>query len=444
MSTMDRAETQFAALSEGLFTHLAGAEVGFLSLDGESTNFVRFNHAKVRQAGHVERQRAMVRLIDGTRHASVTVDLTGHRDAERLAAALDEARALVAGSDPDPYLLYNAEPTSTRRVAHGALPSPEEIVASVAEDAAGLDLVGIHASGPMWRGLATSLGQVNWHVVERFDAKVAAYLGGDRAVQTGLSGANWSRTEWRTTLDAARSKLEALARPPRTIRPGQYRVLLTPHAMEDLLGVMSWGGFSARARRTGSSPLLRLAQGEAQLHPSVSFTEDIAGGWAPAFTADGFVRPDRVSLVESGRYVGELVSARSAGEFQLAANGADADESPRALSMAPGDIPPEEALARLGTGLFVGNLWYLNFSDRPAARVTGMTRFATFWVEDGEIVAPVPVMRFDESLLRVLGDQLVGLTSHAEELPDTGTYGGRTLAGSRAPGIIAEGFSFTL
>lgn len=40
-------------------------------------------------------------------------------------------------------------------------------------------------------------------------------------------------------------------------------------------------------------------------------------------------------------------------------------------------------------------LWYLNFSDRPGGRITGMTRFASFWVEDGRIVAPLNVMRFD-------------------------------------------------
>src|SRR4029078_2313827 len=94
----------------------------------------------------------------------------------------------------------------------------------------------------------------------------------------------------------------------------------------------------------------------------------------------------------------------------------------------------DAVLGELDRGLYISNLWYLNFSDRPAGRVTGMTRFATFLVEDGEIVAPVRVMRCDESLFRMFGEQLVGLTSHAEELPDTGTYGGRTLAGSRAPG----------
>jgi predicted Zn-dependent protease len=436
------AENRFFELAEGLFDRLGGGEVAILGLEGESTDFARFNHAKVRQAGHVARERATLRLIDGRRHASVEVDLAGAGDAERLRSALGAARTLVEGADEDPYLLYNTAPVSTRRVERGAMPTPAEIVASVAEDAAGLDLVGIHAAGPIWRGLATSLGQKNWHEVARFDAKVAAYLGGDRAVQTALSGATWDRAAWRATLAEARTKLAALQRAPKPIEPGKYRALLAPHALEELLGMMNWGGFSAAARRTGASPLARLeAEG---LHPAVTLTEDTATGFAPAFTSDGFVRPERVALVEAGRYAGELVSARSAGEFGLAANGAEGDESARSLALAPGDIPPAEALAALGTGLWIGNLWYLNFSDRPAGRVTGMTRFATFWVEGGEIVAPVPVMRFDQSLFDVFGKNLVGLTSHAEELADNGTYGGRSLTGCRAPAIVVEDFAFTL
>jgi hypothetical protein len=155
---MSDAETRFSALADTLFTHLSGAEVVLLSVDGESTDFARFNHARVRQAGHVQRERATLRLINGRRHASVTVDLAGTGDAERLQAALTEARDLVSGADEDPYLLYNTDPVSTRRVEHGHMPDPAEIVASVADDAAGLDLVGIHAAGPIWRGLATPRG----------------------------------------------------------------------------------------------------------------------------------------------------------------------------------------------------------------------------------------------------------------------------------------------
>jgi predicted Zn-dependent protease len=440
----DNAESRFGTLSRGLFAALTGDEVALLSVEGESTDFVRFNHAQVRQAGRVEQERATVRLIQGRRHASVSVDLGGDDDAGRLRAALDEARALVATVDEDPYLLYNTEPRSTRRVQGGALPTADEIVASVAEDAAGLDLVGQHTSGPVWRGFANSLGQTNWHVVARFDASVAAYLGGDRAVQTSLSGADWSRARWQATLAQARVHLAALQRPRRELTPGRYRVFLTPAAVAELFNMLNWGGFSARARRVGQAPLAKVWRGDESLHPGVTLTEDIAAGWAPAFTGSGFVRPDRVPLLAEGRPVGELVSARTAREFDLRENGADSEEGAVALAMAPGDIPTEEALARLGTGLWVGTLWYLNYSDRPAGRVTGMTRFATFWVENGEIVAPVPVMRFDASLARLFGSDLVGLTTHAAELPEINTYGGRSLVGYRAPGVLAEGFALTL
>jgi len=82
-----------------------------------------------------------------------------------------------------------------------------------------------------------------------------------------------------------------------------------------------------------------------------------------------------------------LVSPRTAKEYALATNGANAAEMPESLDMAGGKLSARDALAALDSGLYIGNLWYLNFSDRPACRMTGMTRFASFWVEDGKIVA---------------------------------------------------------
>ena len=101
-------------------------------------------------------------------------------------------------------------------------------------------------------------------------------------------------------------------------------------------------------------------------------------------------------------------------------------------------------LAELGTGIYVGNLWYLNFSDRVACRTTGMTRFATFWVEGGVIQAPIEVMRFDETVYRIFGDNLIGLTREREFLPDPHTYEARSTASARVPGALVEGFTFTL
>ncbi len=101
-------------------------------------------------------------------------------------------------------------------------------------------------------------------------------------------------------------------------------------------------------------------------------------------------------------------------------------------------------LRELGTGLCINNLWYLNFSDRMNCRLTGMTRFATFWVENGEAVAPTNVMRFDDSVYRMLGDGLTGLTATREFIPDSSTYEKRSTASMRLPGAFVDGFRLTL
>ena len=107
--------------------------------------------------------------------------------------------------------------------------------------------------------------------------------------------------------------------------------------------------------------------------------------------------------------------------------------------MAGGTLAQKDALEALGTGLAIGNLHYLNYSDRPACRITGMTRFATFWVEDGKVVAPVDVLRFDDTVYRMLGSNLEALTTETELLLDAGTYGSRKLSSLRVAGRAGTG-----
>ena len=92
----------------------------------------------------------------------------------------------------------------------------------------------------------------------------------------------------------------------------------------------------------------------------------------------------------------------------------------------------------------MGNLWYLNFSDRAACRVTGMTRFGTFWVEDGAIVAPLSVMRFDDSMFRLLGDRLEGLTAERDFLPSSATWRERAVDSARLPSALVSELTLTL
>jgi predicted Zn-dependent protease len=215
-------------------------------------------------------------------------------------------------------------------------------------------------------------------------------------------------------------------------------------AIEEILDLFSWGGFSVKSQRTGSSALMGMLEEGFCLHPSITLKENTGDGIAPRFQEAGFIRPPEVVLIDQGRYRDALVASRSAAEYGLACNGATNQETPLSLDMTPGTLAADHILSELDEGLYVGNLWYLNYSDRNAARMTGMTRFATFWVENGRIQAPVSPMRFDETLYHLLGDHLLGLTADREFLFDPGSYGGRATRSVHAPGALIDAMYFTL
>lgn len=425
---------------------LAGDEVLLAHLTGEDSDFVRFNHAAVRQAGSVHQRSLRVDLVEGARHATSTFNLTGERDPDRqrLGDALRELREIRALVPDDPFLLYSTGSHTTERVRAGVLPGAGDAADAVISGAAGSDLVGIYAAGETFHGFASSLGQRNWSVTPSFTLDWSLHLHGDKATKHLYAGTDWDDAALAEKLGGSVAELDALARAPIQLPPGGYRAYLAPAALRELLEMMSTDGFGLRAHRTRRTPLLWMVTDGVELHPSVRISEHVAGGLAPDFQTQGFVRPEEVVLVEEGRYGGHLVSPRSAVEYGVDTNGAEDREWPVSVAVAPGDLPAGEAMAALGTGLYVGNLWYLNFSDRAGCRTTGMTRFGTFWVEGGEVVAPVDVLRFDDTAYHLLGDRLVGLTDTAEMMLDTSTYGARSTESWRVPGALVEEMTFTL
>ena len=77
--------------------------------------------------------------------------------------------------------------------------------------------------------------------------------------------------------------------------------------------------------------------------------------------------------------------------------------------------------------------------------MTGMTRFATFWVEHGRIVAPVDVLRFDDTLYRMLGANLEALTRETRAAASSRTRMARASCRRRAlPGACCPTCTFTL
>ena len=363
----------FYALVDDLTAQLQPQEVLLCSYSGETTDFIRFNSAKIRQAGAVEQASVTLDLIEGQRHAAATTTLTSVReqDEKRLQSLCADLRELRRHTPEDPYLLYARDGQSTENLSVGTF-SSADIVKQIIAAADNLDLVGILACGTIDYGFANSLGQRNWHSRRSFNFDWSVYLHSDKAVKARYAGFDWSGAEFQARMANAATQLERLARPVRRLDPGSYRVYLTPMALEEIVGLLSWGGFSLRAQRTGSSPLLGMLDGDRRLHDSITLTEHTAAGVAPDFQSAGFIRPAQLALIERGIYRQSLISPRSAVEYDLDCNGADASEAPKSLAMAGGALATEDALAELNDGLYIGNLWYLNYSDRNAARMTGM------------------------------------------------------------------------
>ncbi len=439
-------QTYFYQLADFIQTLLHADETTLANLSAEESNFVRFNKSAVRQAGSIKQIGLTIALIAKQRRAESRLTLSGNRESDEglVRAAIDTLRRDLGDLPEDPYLLYNTNPQSTEKIGESSLPTDAEMLDQILAAGRGKDLVGLFASGAIYKGFANSLGQRNWHRVDNFNCEWCLYHTTDKAVKSGYAGTHWVAAEFEKKMTQAATQLAILQRPAKSLTPGQYRSYLSPSALYEIVGLLSWGGFGVKSQRNKQSPLLKLEDGSESLHASVSLVENAKNGVAAGFQGDGFIKAPTVSLIENGKHAGALISPRSAREFGIETNGANGSESPESLDMAAGTLAQEDVLKTLGTGIMIGNLWYLNYSDRAGCRMTGMTRFATFWVEQGEIIAPLNVMRFDDSAYRVLGQNLLDLTTERDWLIDSSSYGERSTGSARMPGALVNDFSLTL
>ncbi|MBM3318781.1 MAG: TldE/PmbA family protein, partial [Candidatus Eisenbacteria bacterium] len=112
-------QERFRQVADHVVSLLRGEEVALMTFDGEVSDFVRFNHNAVRQAGSVTQQDLGLDLIDGRRHAEAKLALSGDftADRSRVEAMVGNLRARLPHLPEDPHLLYSTEVRSTEK--HG-------------------------------------------------------------------------------------------------------------------------------------------------------------------------------------------------------------------------------------------------------------------------------------------------------------------------------------
>lgn len=436
----------FNQFAVNIFQNLQADEVLSLSLSGEKTLFIRLNQSKVRQVTSVDQGSVKFTFLKNQRHVKyylpfgMEAKVNLEKGLDILKKCRDEAQQLPL----DPFCPEINNLGNSEEHHKGSFPKDGDWMDILSPMLKGLDCAGILTAGTVMRGNMNSLGQSHWYESETFCLDFSFYTPSQKAVKLIYADRNWSPESFQSKFNFAKEQLSNLDKPNKVLKPGKYRTYFAPDAVAGFLNMLSWSGVSASSYYQGQSAFKPIKDGKANLSPLFSLCEDFSIGACPRFNSLGELAPMSLSVVEQGQLKNLLTSTRSAKEYNIETNYAEAGEGLRSPVITPGTLQEADLLKALGTGLFVSNVHYLNWSDLNKGRITGMTRYACFWVEDGKIVSPIKDMRFDETLYHFWGIGLLNLTNITYFIPETDTYEQRSVGGSLVPGMLVENFSYTL
>ena len=439
-------EQLFNQLSEKLINSLNADEHMKMNIDGENSQFVRFSQSKVRQAGLVDDASLSISLIKNGRTCNGSFTLTENTESDEKKAIkeLERLRNEVVTLPEDPFVVLPEDTGSSREDHSGSLLNQESTISALSPSMQGVDLAGIWASGRIFTGNANSSGQKHWFATDTFSMDYSLITPDEKMVKGTFAGNHWDQDEYEKNMASSISKLQMMIKPAKKIKPGSYRTYIAPAGIADIVGMFSWGGVGEASIQQGDSSLCRMRQNDVKMSPCFSLSEDFTSGLVPRFNYNGELAPEKLDLILSGSLNNTLISSRTAKEYGMQSNFAGEHEAMRAPVLASGDLKENDVVQSLDTGIYLSNLHYLNWSDRPGGRITGMTRYACFWVENGEVVAPIENMRFDDSIYNFFGDNLESITNKTHLHPTVQTYEGRELGGVSCPGILLKSFELTL
>jgi len=439
-------EKIFNQLSESLFSELNNGENLILSFDGEKSQFIRFNNAAVRQTGLVDDADLGLKFIANNRTVRGGFTVSGNFDIDVTRGQSEIARMRLEAQEipEDPFVVFPENTGSSHEIKSANNLPFENAVDALMPAMSGVDFVGIWANGRMFRGNANNLGQKHWFETESFSLDYSLVTPEHQMVKGSFAGSDWNQNEYESYVKRSREKLFLMERKPVKIDTGNYRTWFESAAVADFLGMFSWNGISEASLRQGCSGFGRMRHDDVRLSPKFSVIEDFSPGFCPKFNSNGEVSAEKLSLIENGELKNTLVSSRSAKEYGVESNYAESGEYMRSPKMAAGSLNHENVVNEIGKGLYLSNIHYLNWSDNAGGRITGLTRYACFWVENGEIVAPIETMRFDDSFYNFFGERLLEVEDKSSVNPEVETYGGRSLGATTCPGILVDDFALTL
>jgi PmbA protein len=415
----------------------------------ERSGFARFAASTVHQPTLVEDVSVTIRVV---RDGKVGIVSTNRTDDDGLRAAARRAADAADAAPPDPSFPGLAPPAAVPDVAgfdpETAALSPEEQArrAWLAIEAAPRHgLYGYFTSGVTELAVASTTGVAVSQAAT--DATVVALAA--REDESGYAEA----TSWKADeLDPAALARAAAEKAVQTrgageLEPGTYRAVLEPYAFAELVfdfGFTSLGGLAFLEGRS----YLAGRIGERAFHPSFSLLDDALDprGLPKAFDFEG-VPKQRVTLIEDGVARDVVWDRRTAHRAGRASTGHAVPPPSQSYGPMPfnlvvpaGDATVDELAERVGDGIYVTRLHYVNVVDPREAVFTGMTRDGTFRIEDGRVTKPLVNLRFTTSF-PALTEGILGLSREPELVNLSSFYDERYASGALVPAIATDSFT---
>jgi len=209
------------------------------------------------------------------------------------------------------------------------------------------------------------------------------------------------------------------------LEPGEYTVILSPHAAADVLAFLFYN-LDAREADEGLTPFSGKA-GQPLFDSRVNIVSPVDDPEMPPplFGEDGL--PARECAWVREGVLERLHHSR----FWAQEKGTRPDPHLMPVRMDGEERDFEDLIGLCDRALLVERLWYIRYVDRKELLLTGMTRDGLFLVENGEVTRAVRNFRFNESPLVVLEN--IKAMSRPE----------RVRSWCRVPGMLVEGFTFS-
>jgi predicted Zn-dependent protease len=409
---MDRDEAR--ALTRKILSFASVLELEVELLAGRRAH-LRFARNAASTSGPSEETAIGVTAWKGKRKASVSATLSvapgsGWEDA--LRKLVSEAEALAALSPEDPeympllgtqkYLDVNAWDRSTAEL------SPAERAKSVGDAIAyarGRNLVaaGIFRNSGLVQALANSAGLFAYFPSTSVSFSITARTGdGAGSGYAAISSVGMKSIDCKEA--AAIAVKKALdSRGARELAPGAYTTILEPQAVADLSPSLIFA-LNARPADEGRSvfaaPGGKTRIGERLFDPLVTITTDPQHPVVPAasFSAGGY--PTAKAYLARNGVLENLTNSR----YWAKQKGRQPGPFFVNLVMEGKGESVAEMIASTERGILLTRLWYVRPVDPQQGLVTGLTRDGSFYIENGKIAHAIKNFRFNESLVRILGE----------------------------------------